>query len=281
MRPRARGTAEDVIAWSRRFDLIRPVRIPGMLRLCREIDRHVPGTFFDASRLCLLICALDDLLDAPAPPSHARQDAIVADLIAALDGRRISDYSGPPASWPPLRDELVRLCAEEAPRPGAPRFSRELRQMLEAMCQEQTWRAARRPDLTTYLSVGTRSVAAPAVWSWVASRAGLVLEGCGACEELLTQAGLVVRLANDLADTGREAREGKVNAVRLLCEDTGLDEGEARAQLTARLGTHMDRVAQLGSQIAGLLQPWSRAVVASTEHVEHAYRSAGDLLNAS
>jgi hypothetical protein len=132
-----------------------------------------------------------------------------------------------------------------------------------------------------YLEVGWKSVAAPALFSWLAAHARVDLHEHAISRVLLRETGLAIRLANDLADGGREADEGKVNAVYLLCRARGATAEEARALLGQRTGAHLQRARRVASQMQGRLERWARAVLGTTAYLVDAYGAHGDLVVAS
>jgi hypothetical protein len=258
-------------AWSLGYELVDPDRVPGMVRACMEIEPFLPGCAIETAKITLLVCALDDVVDAPGGPSVVARDALLAELI--------DDLQGLPASTPirgsfPWAVHHHAIC--DFGRRGGRAFVRELCEMLDAMREELRWMSGDWPDLDTYLDAGWKSVLAPALFTWLAAHAGVALDEHPVSRELLRETGLALRFANDLSDGGREAKEGKANAVHLLRSARGCTDEEARSLLAQRASGHLKRAFPLAALMPRSLERWSRAVLSVSAYLVEAYEAHGD-----
>jgi hypothetical protein len=258
-------------AWSLGYELIDPARVPGMVRACMEIEPFLPGCAIETAKISLLVCALDDVVDGPGGPSNVARDALLAELTDDLQGLPASAPIGGSFRWAVHHDAIC-----DFGRRGGGVFVRELCKMLDAMREEVRWRSRDWPDLDTYLAVGWRSISAPALFTWLAVDAGLALDAHPVSRELLRETGLALRLANDLSDGGREAKEGKANAVHLLRSERGCTDSEARSLLAQEASAHLKRAYPLAAMMPRSLERWSRAVLSVSAYMVEAYESHGD-----
>jgi hypothetical protein len=258
-------------AWSLGYDLVDPARVPGMVRACLEIEPFLPGCAVETAKISLLVCALDDVIDGPGGSPVAARDALLAELI--------DDLQGLPAT-PPIRGSSPWAVHHDAicdfGRRGGRVFVRELCEMLDAMREELRWRSGYWPDLETYLDAGWKSVSAPALFTWLAVHAGVALDPHPASRELLRETGLALRIANDLSDSGREAREGKANAVHLLRSARGCTDEEARSLLAQEASAHLKRAFPFAALMPRGLERWARAVLSVSAYLVEAYQAHGD-----
>jgi hypothetical protein len=218
--------------------------------------------------LALLICAVDDLLDSPGVQVLDGL-ALLRDVSAAMRGQAFVPVLLA-ESWPCHREELVRLGA--LLRARTPRLAERcfdtFDDMLEAMRCELIWRDGLSPSFDAYLEIARRSIAAPALAHWIAAWQALSLDERS--EALMRETGTAIRLGNDLADGGREAREGKLNALTLVQREHDVTASGARALLEARLAEHLTRARRL------VHDSWGEALLAFTELVLADYVRNGD-----
>jgi hypothetical protein len=258
-------------AWSLAYELIDPARVLGMVRACMEIEPFLPGCAIETVKISLLLCALDDMVDGPGGPSVVARDALLVELI--------DDLQGLPASAP-IRGSFPWAVHHDAicdfGRRGGRLFVRELCEALDAMREEVRWRSGDWPDLERYLDAGWKSVLAPALFTWLAVDAGVTLDEHPVSRELLRETGLALRLANDVSDGGREAKEGKANAVHLLSSERRCTDAEARSLLAQKASAHLKRAYPLAELIPRSLARWSRAVLSVSAHIVEAYEADGD-----
>jgi hypothetical protein len=258
-------------AWSLAYELIDPARVPGMVRACMEIEPFLPGCAIETAKISLLLCALDDVVDRPGGPPVVARDAILAELIDDLQGL---PASAPVREWSPWAVHHDAIC--DFGRRGGRVFVRELCEMLDAMREELRWSSGDWPDLDTYLDAGWKSVLAPALFTWLAAHAGVALDQHPVSRELLHETGLALRFANDLSDGGREAKEGKANAVDLLRSARGCTDEDARSVLAQEASAHLKRAFPLATLMPRSLERWSRAVLSVTAYLVEAYQAHGD-----
>jgi hypothetical protein len=258
-------------AWSLGYELIDPARVPGMVRACMEIEPFLPGCAIETAKISLLVCALDDVVDGPGGPSVFARDALLAELIDDLQGLVAGAPEQGSSSWAVHHGAIC-----DFGRRGGRVFVRELCEMLDAMREEVRWRSGDWPDLCAYLDAGWKSISAPALFTWLAVHAGVALDDHPVSRELLRQTGMALRLANDVSDGGREAREGKPNAVHLLRSERGCTDAEARCLLMQEVSAHLKRAYPLAALMPRGLDRWSRAVLSVSAYMVEAYEAHGD-----
>ncbi len=258
----------DLLQFAKALPLVMPARVPGVIRVCRELGRGDSAATKAVAELALLICAADDLLDSAGVHVPDGLD-LLRDVSAAMRGE-----PGVPlrvaASWPRHRDELVRLgvlLRTRSPR-LAEQFFRTFDDVLDAMRAELAWKDGPSPSFDDYLQIARRSIAAPALEHFIATWQDISLDERGAA--IMRETGMAIRLGNDLSDGGREAREGKINALTLVQREHGVPPAGARAILEALLAEHLARAKRLAHDF------WSESVLAFTELLLVEYARNGD-----
>jgi hypothetical protein len=251
--------------WAQRYALIRPERIPTVALLTATVaPRTRPIDALPTMQLSLWISGVEDIADERIIPLTELRRRIALWYEAALSNTIDTDR---PAEYDELTLMLLEIRSALAQYPlFSPlqrRWAFEVRRLVETMAQEyeagahyQTRGPQALPLIDNYLSYGTYSSGVP-LWAcaaWIVVQDDSVLNQLELVTEATRQAGLAVRLYNDLTSFDKERQEKNVNAVLI-------------AQQFARRNAARDSLAEAKRSIRRLADSYGQASLALARRI--------------
>ncbi|MGF1429836.1 terpene synthase family protein [Kitasatospora sp. LaBMicrA B282] len=225
---RAAEVAQVTRAWAEGHKGMPQAPIPALsLVITRANPELTPAELELMMRAMMWIYALDDLFDTAGLADQELQQHGER-YLAVLAGDRIPAHArAQDALVPPLEEIVAGLAAYPLFARLRPHLVEQFAAVMGGMRSEHSWQHALRrqqqhegavlPGFAENVAVGRRSIGGPGYYAV----ALILLDDASAedvlpqLDELSMQAGVCMRLANDLATHRREREEGGVNAVLL------------------------------------------------------------------